>query len=333
MPRCSQQRTRPRAGHCSRTVDLSSPVEPEASRDLGRAGRAAITPAQHKSRFVHTLEMTPPGDASKAILEMGAYMQITPALKFKLGYGKVRGCYYGKPGRTDHKSVVSETGEIFECDVDHFDAEQDVVPYADATFDTVLCCELIEHLFEDPMHMMREINRILKPGGHLVLTTPNIGSHARHFGDSAGLPSVVLPRLHPAAESRARSRKRAIIANTCRWKSSICSTDAGFEMVRLETGEFLDEPHPEFGWIDAPAGAISAASRSARRRNLRPRPQDRAGEGTLARMALLVSAAFSRRRRHGWRQRLALCTARSINRTAETWSAAGWLGGRLSPLR
>jgi hypothetical protein len=26
-------------------------------------------------------------------------------------------------------------------------------------------------------------------------------------------------------------------------------TDSGFEMVRLETGEFLDEPHPEFGWV------------------------------------------------------------------------------------
>ena len=26
-------------------------------------------------------------------------------------------------------------------------------------------------------------------------------------------------------------------------------TDSGFEVVRLETGEFLDEPHPEFAWV------------------------------------------------------------------------------------
>jgi hypothetical protein len=26
-------------------------------------------------------------------------------------------------------------------------------------------------------------------------------------------------------------------------------TDAGFDLVRLETGEFLDEPHPEFAWV------------------------------------------------------------------------------------
>jgi hypothetical protein len=27
-------------------------------------------------------------------------------------------------------------------------------------------------------------------------------------------------------------------------------TNSGFEMVRLETGEFLDVPHPEFGWVN-----------------------------------------------------------------------------------
>ncbi len=26
-------------------------------------------------------------------------------------------------------------------------------------------------------------------------------------------------------------------------------TDSGFDMCLLETGEFLDEPHPEFGWV------------------------------------------------------------------------------------
>ncbi|HXJ41146.1 MAG TPA: hypothetical protein VNH18_17825, partial [Bryobacteraceae bacterium] len=26
-------------------------------------------------------------------------------------------------------------------------------------------------------------------------------------------------------------------------------TDSGFELIRLETGEFLEEPHPELGWV------------------------------------------------------------------------------------
>ncbi len=74
------------------------------------------------------------------------------------------------------RSAVSETGEKFSCTVELFNAESDPFPYPDDYFDTVLCCELIEHLPADPMHLMREINRILKPGGHLVLTTPNAAS-------------------------------------------------------------------------------------------------------------------------------------------------------------
>jgi SAM-dependent methyltransferase len=179
---------------------------------------------------------------------MGAYMQITPALQFQLGYGAVRGCYYGPLGRVDHKSAVSETGEVFECEIDHFDAEKDAYPYADASFDTVLCCELIEHLVEDPMHMMSEINRILKPGGHLVLTTPNIGSMRAISAILLGyhpsfFPAYIRPR-NDGEEAEARHNREYVPMEV-----QHLLTDAGFDLVRLETGEFLDEPHPEFGWV------------------------------------------------------------------------------------
>ena len=192
--------------------------------------------------------MTPAGDESKSILEMGAYMQITPALKFKLGYGTVRGCYFGKLGQVDHKSIVSENGEVFECDVDLFDAERDLYPYADASFDTVLCCELIEHLFTDPMHMMSEINRVLKPGGHLVLTTPNLGSLRAIAAILQGyhpsfFPAYIRPRKE-GEEAEARHNREYVPMEI-----QHLLTDSGFEVVRLETGEFLDEPHPEFGWV------------------------------------------------------------------------------------
>jgi glycosyltransferase involved in cell wall biosynthesis/SAM-dependent methyltransferase len=201
----------------------------------------------HQTRLVKTLELTPAGGPADRILEMGAYLQITPALHTRLGYGEVRGCYFGKLGRTDHRTVTSESGEPFECDIDHFDAEHDRFPYPDEHFSTVLCGELIEHLFEDPMHMMCEVNRILRPGGHFVLTTPNI---AALRGISAILqgyhPGFFHAYIRPAESGEVDARHNREYAPR---EIHQLLENSGFEVTRLETGEFREEPHPEFGWV------------------------------------------------------------------------------------
>jgi SAM-dependent methyltransferase len=45
------------------------------------------------------------------------------------------------------------------------------LPFKNAVFDIVLCSEVMEHVRE-PEAMLREIRRVLRPGGFLVLTTP-----------------------------------------------------------------------------------------------------------------------------------------------------------------
>lgn len=129
---------------------------------------------QHVSRLIRTLTLTPVARIGDRVLEVGCYLQLTAALQHLLGY-KVRGCYLGSGGQ-DRKMIRSREGSIFECVIDLFNCEKDQFPYEDQYFATVLCCEVIEHLKEDPMHMMREINRVLKPDGTLVLTTPNATS-------------------------------------------------------------------------------------------------------------------------------------------------------------
>lgn len=54
--------------------------------------------------------------------------------------------------------------------------------FPDQAFDAVTLWEVIEHL-ADPLSTLREIRRILRPGGQLVLSTPDAGSFvARAFG-------------------------------------------------------------------------------------------------------------------------------------------------------
>lgn len=47
------------------------------------------------------------------------------------------------------------------------------LPFADQSFDTVLCTQVIEHVPE-PARLLAEIARVLRPGGLLLLTAPHI---------------------------------------------------------------------------------------------------------------------------------------------------------------
>lgn len=47
------------------------------------------------------------------------------------------------------------------------------LPFADASFDVLVTMEGIEH-FENQTGFLRECARVLKPGGRMILTTPNI---------------------------------------------------------------------------------------------------------------------------------------------------------------
>ncbi len=56
----------------------------------------------------------------------------------------------------------------------HFNIENDHFPHAEGEFDLVVFAEIIEHLLNDPCKVLREIKRVLKPNGTLILTTANV---------------------------------------------------------------------------------------------------------------------------------------------------------------
>lgn len=47
------------------------------------------------------------------------------------------------------------------------------LPFADAAFDVAICLEGIEHMI-DPVLLLRELIRVTRPGGRVILSTPNV---------------------------------------------------------------------------------------------------------------------------------------------------------------
>jgi SAM-dependent methyltransferase len=132
--------------------------------------------------------MIPAGGPEDYILDMTLRTEIAPLLHSRLGYGHVRGC---APGNAGH--VESREADGFAWQVDRFDLERDFYPYPSAHFKAIVCVEVLETLTHDPMYMMDEIHRILRPGCHLVFRTRRgTSSQIRALLENCGLEITLL---------------------------------------------------------------------------------------------------------------------------------------------
>ena len=128
-------------------------------------------------RFLYTWGLV--RDLSGSCLELGANPYFTTHLLDEhTSLDLTLANYYGERGEATETVSYLPTGstervEKARCST-LFNVEEDTFPYDDDHFDVVLFCEMIEHMLMDPLHTLREIRRVLKPGGVLVLTTPNV---------------------------------------------------------------------------------------------------------------------------------------------------------------
>ncbi|CAN7746552.1 methyltransferase domain-containing protein [Caballeronia sp. LjRoot29] len=142
---------------------------------------------QDFERFVRTLALVDVATAKSSGpmtgLELGANPYFTTMLLRKFTSVEWRlANYFGPQAPTGEamqrvfvdpfKSSGPRTHE--DLAYSHFNIEEDSYPFEAGSFDIVLFCEIIEHLLNDPCKVLREIKRVLKDDGTLVLTTPNV---------------------------------------------------------------------------------------------------------------------------------------------------------------
>ena len=124
---------------------------------------------QHRKRFAADLDLVDRHvERGARVLEYGAIPLVMTAALAAYEY-KVSAVDVA-PER--FANAISNLGlDVAKCDV-----ETDDVPFATGTFDAVVFNEIFEHLRINPIFTLREAYRVLKPGGLLLLSTPNLRS-------------------------------------------------------------------------------------------------------------------------------------------------------------
>jgi SAM-dependent methyltransferase len=126
----------------------SSPIAPMAHGDL------------HRLTLPHLVRHLRPEGAR--VLDLGAGSGSMSQLLHSAGYS-VDACDL-EPGLFRYAGVECRRADVSER-----------LPYDDATFDGVVCAEVLEHI-DGHERLFREVQRILKPGGVFLFTTPNVMS-------------------------------------------------------------------------------------------------------------------------------------------------------------
>lgn len=132
------------------------------------------------------------------------------------------------------------------------------LPFADGCADAVLFSEVIEHLV-DPDHALEELRRVLRPGGHLMLSTPNLAAWYNRALLLAGVQPVFsevsLRGIHGRPGAQVVGHLRLYTARALR--SHL--TASGFRDVRITGAPFHGVPRG-MRLLDRAACAVPGAA-------------------------------------------------------------------------
>lgn len=148
-----------------------------ANVDLALTEESAGAPShylrEHRHEYVRTvrdiMKARPASAGPVRVLEIGAFFGAVCIALSRVGYNVTAGDI---PEYIEMPEQVARYGRhgIATAGIR---LENFVLPFADESFDVVVMCEVLEHLNFNPLPLLKEINRILSPGGLFYLSLPN----------------------------------------------------------------------------------------------------------------------------------------------------------------
>lgn len=186
------------------------------------------------------------------------------------------------PGMLELARSVSPAG------IDWYEAPAESMPLPDASFDVVLCSMGLQ-FFEDKVQGLREMRRVLAPGGRAVVSTP---------GPTPPLFEAIDAALTDHVGSEASCFVHAVFSVHDPSEARELFTAAGFDEVEVETGTIplrVDLP-ADFFWqyvqstpLAAVAARLDEAARAALERDVVERCQPFVkGDATVMEPGVLV---------------------------------------------
>jgi SAM-dependent methyltransferase len=133
--------------------------------------RRSVVAGDEKVRILrYILDHTPEKGPAPRVLDVGAQIGAMAIYAQQLGC-RMAAVDYGYFTNI-YAAIAAEHGVDYrECDV-----ASSALPFADDSFDFVTYMDTIEHHSFSPKRVLRDIWRVLAPGGRVLLTTPNHAS-------------------------------------------------------------------------------------------------------------------------------------------------------------
>lgn len=107
---------------------------------------------------------------ARRVLDVGAGHGLLLSLLHELGHECHALDLLDRP--SEQPAIYGKGIRFARCNV-----EADPLPYPDGSFDAVVCCQVLEHFSHSHLPAVREMRRVLRPGGVLEIDVPNVACY------------------------------------------------------------------------------------------------------------------------------------------------------------